>query len=114
MGRYIVGLVVTLLLTGAIQAGTGSGTVVNITPAVLNGTEMFVVTFSTMSSQPTCASSSRFALSASDPKYKSVFAILIGAYFSGASVFARGLGSCNLYAETEDLGYVCLNNAVPC
>lgn len=115
MRSFMTGLVLVMLTFGVARAaGSGSGTVANITPIVLNGTEFFVVTLSTMSGQPACADGSRFALSASDPKYKSVLAILLGAYFSGSSVFARGLGTCNLYASSEDLGYVCLNNGVPC
>jgi len=115
MQRMMVGIVAAMLMVGVARAGTGSGAVTNITPIVLNGTEMFVVTLSTMNESPTCdGSSPRFALSASDPKYKSVMALLLGAYFSGASVFARGLGTCNLYSSAEDLSYVCLNGGVPC
>jgi hypothetical protein len=108
-------VLIAMLALGTAQAGTGSGTVTNITPAVSNGTEFFVVTLSTMSGQPSCTSSSRLALSATDPRYKTIISILLGAYFSGASVYANGAGTCNTYpGGAEDLAYVCLDGGAPC
>jgi hypothetical protein len=114
MRRAIGGVLIAILAFGTVQAGTGSGTIVNFTPAVINGTEFFVLTLSITNGQPACVNSPRFALSASDPKYKTVVALPFGAYFSGASIYVNGAGTCNTYGGSEDLSYVCLNGGVPC
>jgi hypothetical protein len=97
-----------------VLAGTGSGTVVNLTPSALSGTEFFVLTLSTMTGQPTCATSGRFALSSTAPTYRTIVAGLLGAYFSGATIFVRGLGTCDTYTGTEDIGNVCFDGGTPC
>ena len=112
--KRLLGLLAALLAFASAEAGTGSGTVTNITPGLLNGTEIFVLTLSTMSGQPSCASTARFAFSSTDPRYRSILAILLGSYFSGSSVFARGADTCNTYGGSEDLAYVCLDGGVPC
>jgi hypothetical protein len=94
--------------------GTGNGSVVSLIPSVINGTEFFVLTLTTMQGQPPCATSGRFALSATDPKYRTVVTGLLQAYFQGGQVFARGLGTCDTYSGSEDLAYVCFNNGAPC
>lgn len=115
MQRFIYGLLVATLAWGTAQAGTASGTVVSFTPVTQqNGTEFFVLTLSNRSNAPACATSSRLALSATDAKYKTVVAMLLGAYFTGASVYAVGEGTCNTYGDSEDLQYVCLNGGTPC
>ena len=104
-----------LLMSGlAHAAGTGSGSVVSLVPAVINGTEFFVLTLSTMQGQPACAAAGRFALSATDPKYRTVVTGLLQAWVAGRPVYANGLGTCNTYADSEDLAYVCFNNGNPC
>jgi len=106
--------------SAANHAGTGSGQIVAFTPVALaNGTEFFVVTLQNMTGQPPCAGGVgtppfRFALSAADPKYKTTLAAMMAAYFSGSSVYAVGLGTCNTYSQSEDLGYMCFNGGVPC
>jgi hypothetical protein len=104
-----------LTVSGLAEAsGSGSGTVTNFTPTETGGVEFFVVTLASMTGMASCATTARFALSASDPKYRTTVAILLAAYYSGASVFARGLGTCNTYAGSEDLAYVCADNGLPC
>lgn len=113
IGRALL-IVAVAFSAGRVHAGTGTGTVVNLTPSALSGTEFFVLTLSSMTGQPSCATSGRFALSSSVPTYKTIVAGLLGAYFSGATIFVRGLGTCDLYAGTEDVAYVCFDNGVPC
>ena len=108
-------MLTSLLMSGlAHAAGTGSGSVVSLIPAVINGTEFFVLTLTTMQGQPACATSGRFALSATDPKYRTVVTGLLQAYVTGRAVYANGLGTCDTYAGAEDLAYVCFNNGEPC
>ena len=61
-----------------------------------------------------CNTDGRFVITASDPKYKTVLAAMMGAYFSGSAVFARGQGTCNIYGGSEDLSNMCFNGGVPC
>jgi hypothetical protein len=113
--RTIASAVIAMLALGTAQAGTGSGTVINITPAVINGTEFFSVVLSTMNGAFPCGGTARFVLSATDPRYKTIIAMLLGAYFSGASVYANGAGTGNTYpGGAEDLAYVCLDGGAPC
>ena len=116
MKHAIVRLLIVILAFGTAEAGTGSGTVTNITPVAVNGVEFSVITLSTMSGTPVCANgSARFALSATDPRYKTIITLLLGAYFAGASVYANGAGTCNTYpGGAEDLSYVCLDGGTPC
>jgi hypothetical protein len=111
----IARVLIAILALSTAQAGTGSGTVTNFTPAVNNGTEFFVVTLLTMNGPFSCGGIARFALSAADPRYKTIVSILLGAYFSGASVYAYGAGTCNTYSGgAEDLAQLCLDGGVPC
>ncbi len=108
-------LLSSLLMSGtALAVGTGSGSVGSLIPAVINGTEFFVLTLTTMQGQPPCATSGRFALSATDPKYRTLVTALLQAYFQNGQVYARGLGTRDTYSGAEDLAYVCFNNATPC
>jgi hypothetical protein len=43
-----------------------------------------------------------------------VLAGMLGAYFSGTSVYTPGLGTCTTYGGSEDLWYMCFNRGVPC
>jgi hypothetical protein len=101
--------------TGCRRCGNFANRAICI-PAVTSGTEFFVVTLSVMSGQPSCTGPSpRLALSTADPRYKTIVSNLLGAYFSGASIYANGAGTCNTYpGGAEDLAYVCLDGGIPC
>jgi hypothetical protein len=100
--------IIGLLISALAQAGSGNGQITYFVPFVINGQEAFVFRLSTMSGAPACSSGNRFALTAADPRYKTIVAAIIGASLSGASIFAWGSGSCTTYAGSEDLSYICL------
>jgi hypothetical protein len=98
-----------MLATGAARAnGSASGVITYFIPFVYNGVEMVAVRLTTMSNVPVCGTANRFVMSSSDPKYKTVIAMLLGAHFSGSPIFIHGQGTCSNYVGSEDLAYACL------
>ena len=108
--RRVFGVLLGLaLLTGAHANGSAVGTVTYFVPFTFNGVEGFVVRLTTMSTPAACSTSNRFIMMNTDPKYKTTLAAVMGAHFSGSSIFIRGTGSCTQYDNaSEDLAYVCL------
>jgi hypothetical protein len=110
--RFIAALAAAGMLAGAlpVQAnGSASGLITYLVSFTSNGTEMLVVRLSSMTNLPSCASSSRFVLSAADPKFKTVMAALLSAHFTASPIVINGKGTCTTYdAASEDLASVCL------
>jgi len=107
----LAGCTCVLGVTSAEATGTGTGSITNLTSFTFNGVEMFTLTMSSMSSPfAACAHSNRFIISAQDPKFKTVLAMLLGAYYSGSSVIVYGGGTCNTYdGASEDINGACVS-----
>lgn len=106
----------TLLLLSSVSfaAGSGAGVVTGYIPAAAGATEFFLVsTQSILGTTPSCNTTSRFALSAADPKYKAVLASIVAAYHAGTQVYIVGAGTCTVWGNAEDISYVCFGS-VPC
>ena len=69
--------------------------------------EILLVYVSNVSGAPACATAGRFIMSSSAPHYKSTLAMVIASYHTQTTVTARGLGTCSVWSNTEDLSYVC-------
>lgn len=95
--------------TAAQANGAANGTVTYFVPFTYNGVEGFVVRLTTMSTPAACSTSNRFIMMNTSASYKTTLAAVLGAHFSGSSIFIRGTGSCTQYDNaSEDLAYVCL------
>jgi hypothetical protein len=93
---------------GILQAeGIVDGQILRYTTGAQGQQEYLLVYMSGISGAPTCSTASRFIMSSTAPNYRSTVATVIAAYHAGATVTARGLGTCNFWANTEDLSYVC-------
>jgi len=106
-----IGLAVS---SSAQASGSASGLITYFVPFVSGGVEMFAVRLTTMSTLPACNTATRFVMSAADPKFRTTVAALLGAHFSGTSIFIHGQGTCTTYDNaSEDLAYICLGTD-PC
>jgi hypothetical protein len=97
-----------VLSAGLAQAeGIANGQITSYTAGASGGEEFLLVYITSITGAPSCSTGSRFIMSAAAPNYKSTLAIVMASYHSGATVTVRGLGTCSLWSNTEDLSYVC-------
>lgn len=108
--------IIALLLATASSftfAGAGTGKILGYLPFSAGSTEIFFVNSENNLNQISCNTTNRYAMSASDPKYKSTQAALMAAFMAGSQVVVKGKGSCNVWANAEDIDYICLGT-IPC
>jgi hypothetical protein len=107
MKRIIAGCLALAMGIGIAHAsGTASGTVTYYSDGDLSGNEVLYVKLST-ESNASCASADRFAISSASPEFKTVAAMIIGAYLSGSTMYIDGAGTCTTSSGSEDISSVC-------
>jgi hypothetical protein len=92
-----------LLATGSPAAANGTGTgVVRDVYATVNGIAFFSIS-GTVSSQPSCNTTSRWAINVSTAAGQSEYALVVAAYSQGKSVSVLGTGACDVWSDSETL-----------
>lgn len=85
-------------------AGGSSGAVSQVT-ATTAGVVFFDST-GNHTGQPGCATLSRWALNVTTPAGQSVLAAVLTAYAQGKTVSFVGTGTCDVWPDSESIGYV--------
>lgn len=107
-------LMASMFSSVSLASGSGTGSILGYIPSTTGSAqEFFVVSTSAITGTPSCNTSSRFALSSADPKYKSTLASVMAAFYSGAQVHIVGNGTCNVFSNAEDIAYICFGS-IPC
>lgn len=106
---------ISLSLIAATAFAGGSQTSALITglqagQAITNGAGSFLIVFAANSvGSASCVGSSDkiyFAIDPTTAQGRAAISMALAAYSEGRTVTAVGAGTCNIYAEIEDLGYM--------
>ncbi len=105
----IIGMVlISVLASLSAFAGESRGGYISHI-ATVNEVILFGITGGQNSSRPSCASTGRFAASVNSGHYQ----LIITAFEMGQNVtlgHVKGLGTCNLWGNSEDLRWIEVNN----
>lgn len=89
-----------------------SAKITGFIPSDYQGKELFVVQIEGNASGG-CNTSGRFAIDSSQPKFKSVRAAIMAAFFSQSPIVVAYTQTCNAFPNAWDLSYVCVGS-IPC
>ena len=84
--------------------GAATGQIINVT--VNSSGIVFFSSTGTHNNQPACATTGRFAFSATTTAGQATLALLLSVYGLGRTVFVQGTGACDVASDSETVQYI--------
>jgi len=102
------------LLSPTLYAGTStSGVITGFSPYSSGTTQIILFKTSTLANTPACNFTQRFAMNSNNPRFANTVSAVMAAYAAGKPVQVKGLDTCNVWGNAEDLDYICVGD-MPC
>ncbi|PTQ90496.1 hypothetical protein [Agitococcus lubricus] len=95
-------------------AGTSTGgTITGFSPYSSGTVEILIFKTSTLTGTPACNTTQRFAINSNNIRYSNTTAAVMTAYSANKIVQVKGLGTCNVWGNAEDVDVICVGD-MPC
>lgn len=106
--KHVAALCILFLPVSAFAIGSATGTVTHIFVSATYGDIVYIELSGSKSNNPTCStnSPSQFVIPRTSQLYADLFAQILAAYSTGASITVTGTGTCSVVSTEETIASV--------